>query len=763
MTAPVSKRKKLFLTAAIAAFVILLPLIVSAQPTIISVTKDPINPGFGEPFELTLTYCGQLYNAHTGAIAISTSPNFLDAQISGSGQVFVYSSRGEDVHFGAANPGEQIGGIISPSPGGPPTNCTHCEGGQGVIITRVFNLTMPAEEDFPGCNNTNFYVHIGMKDNNLAESEWDTISGGTCGDDDTYTSAAWSIPVPTADYTIHKRAEGVLQDVGDLLLYSIDFEYGNGPLVITDDLPFPATGQFTIDSVGPLGTYTISNGAIGSPVAANTGITWTLPNRTGMVGKASGTVWVLLRMTGDIDDNTDITNTVNGNMNGNIKTSSITTTVGKAVINLVKSQSSDVVSFNDTITYILEYSINGSKLVGYQSFDDIAAGNYTPAPPGWINSGPGIDHWQVVDECGTGDRILKGYSPLGGYPGLLYDDLFGSPNGFCEGIIMSDIMISADYEGADAMINIRNNNKPGTAASIAYGLVLSVDENIGNNSDGSIGFQRCVGTGASACIWPSSGQPKMNIETNRWYRVKVEATGPFAFRAKVWAKGDAEPVGWDVTWTDTAPPAGGACTDDIWYTGVAQQGGDAGTFVNDHYNNFLIYEPRESLNTVLTDPIPTGIVRLGQTGSPMPLSPLTWNLGTLSNEGGSFTWWGQVTQCDLITNMGTLSGTGVAAVDSNEVVLTVNCIEDVSLVKTANPNLIDLGDEVTFTLCWENTGELPSNIVITDPIPPRTTVTGINNGGTGVSVGATSGTITWNIGTQLPGASGCVSWRGRIN
>ncbi|HNZ29063.1 MAG TPA: hypothetical protein PKJ42_03630 [Candidatus Goldiibacteriota bacterium] len=221
--------------------------------------------------------------------------------------------------------------------------------------------------------------------------------------------------------------------------------------------------------------------------------------------------------------------------------------------------------------------------------------------------------------------------------------------------------------------------------------------------------------------------------------------------------------------TDTSPPANSSCASGTWKTGVANQGGD-NCCVDDLYNNFVIYEPRFTGNEpiTVTDDYPE--TQLTFRGSSSPLPHTINNTGTqwtsgftvTGDEAGTFTWWAEVISCDPITNRASINGVGVTQV-SNDVVLTVNCIEDVSLVKTANPNLIDLGDTVTFTLCWENTGELPSNIVVTDPIPPRTTVTAINNGGTGVSVGATSGTITWNIGTQNPGASGCVSWAGRIN
>lgn len=744
-----------------------------AQPTIISVTMNPPNPGFGQVFTLTLTYCGQLYNSHTLAVAISTKNYFQNAQLSGVGQIFILSSRGVDVHFANANPGEQIGYTAQTNPGGGASDCTTCDGNsQARRFTKQYVLTVPPENMFPGCNNTQLYLLLGMKDSNLAESEWPNLAGGDCGSQDTYISPGWTIPKPTSDFSLVKRVEGVLQDVNDLVLFSIDYTYANGTLTITDTIPNPPSGQFQLVSVGPQGYW--SGPSIGCTTPGCGTITWTLPDRRGKPGYASGTVWFLLKMTGDIPDGTAINNTANGTMTTELggtinKSHSTSLTVGQAAVTLEKSIRTTQVGLGGIVTYYLEYNINGSKLIAYQPFDDMTSNTYnsgTGPPPGWIFNPDGGEYgqWYIYDECGTGDKIIRGsiYPTTKKYPGLLYNGV----TNFCTGTIVTDVMIDANYEGADSLIFIRNNNRPGTSQSVAYAVVLSVDAMIGTASSGgksALGFQRCSGSPAS-CIWPSApaiADPPMDIETGKWYRVKVEALSDYSFRAKVWRKGDPEPAGWLINWTDSSPPAGSSCGSDNWYTGIAEQGGDSG-WTNDHYNNFMIYEPRVSANTSLYDTIPTGVTYQGYAGVSTPASTtpvLRWNLGSISNAGGTYTWWGVVNTCTPITNRGSISGTGINTINSNEVVFTPACIEYVSITKTANPTTVAVGGTATFTICYQNSGQITTNVVITDIIPSQINpVTWNPNGGT---VGG--GQIVWTINNVPVGGSGCVTWAGRVN
>ncbi len=744
--------------------------LIYSQPVINSVTLNPPAPAFGQTFTVTVDYCAQRYNSIVLIGAVSSNPTFQNAQLSGSGQVFLVTRRGVNVAVPAANPGENFGLEVRGNWGSSaPANCSFCTGADGTTATARFVLTMPNQESFPGCNTTDLYFLIKMRDSNMAESDWMGAATTCAAGSDRYVTPAWQIPLVTPYATIQKRAEGVLQDVGDLLLYQIQYEYANQGLTITDTIP--GGGSFTLVQAGPMGIWN-NTPAIGSTSGT---LQWNLPNRAGVRGVSQGTVWFLLRMTTDIPDNTVVPNTANATGSVSGATSSLTNiTVGQPVINITKSQRTSTVPFGQNVTYYLEYSINGSKLVAYQPFDDLPLGsfyNVTGPPTGWRFDPTTMTNgtWDIFDECATGDRVLRGNSATMNYPGILYQGLGTS---FCQGVIVSDIKITASYEGADSLIFIRNNGQSNTAGAVAYAVGLSVDRNFGGSgAQGYIGFQRCHGNPAT-CIWPpppAAADPGIGkIETNRWYTLKVQALSDYQFRAKVWRKGDPEPAAWDITWTDTTPPANSSCAAGTWYTGYGQQGGDSG-WVKDLYNNFVIYEPRVSANTILYDTIPAGVVYQGYQGPLIPSTTtprLNWNLGSIANEGGTYTWWGRVDTCDPITNRATIAGAAMAAVNSNEVVTIPACPTPViTLVKSHQPaGPVSAGAAVTWALnvCNSAAGPTANPMTVWDTIPTSMLWGGwVGPAGNGTT--APGGVIWWDASPLNAGACRQFTWWGTVN
>ena len=747
-----------------------------AHPMVNSITIDPPAPNFGDRITVTIDYCGQLYNDHEMAVAISTEPDLMDARISGAGQVFIISGAGMNNHTSvpAASPGGEIGWTANPAPGAgaPGTPCTDCDGAEGREFTMVYGddetLTVPSADNFPGCDNTRLYIHVGFKDANLNDGEYHTLSNCQEG------HYMWDMPVLDTQFTMHKRAEGVVQDEGDLLLFSIDYEYANGALTITDSIPALPGGAWDLVSVGPEGYYT---GPASGPVSAGDVLTWNLPDRSNQRGSAPGTVWFLLQARvggGDPADGEVISNTADGSITGptgsDTGSSTANVTIGQVVISLEKSQAMRDVEYGDNVTYYLEYQINGSKLIEYQPFDDMPLGAYTnPTPPdGWmyVPEGGAYGTWHIEDQCNTGDYVLRGESGGDEYPGLLIDrDLSGVG---CTGgsIIMTDVLINPaggttgnGYEGADGLVVIRNDGV--SPDGNAYALVLSIDDFIGDNQDGNVGFQVCNPN----CDWPYSVDT-IQITGNKWYRVKIETVSEYHFRAKVWPKGDPEPGGWTIDWTFTGANTDNmACTNGPWYAGVGQQGGANGT-TQDSYNDFMIYEPRVSGETHIIDTLPTtvppgGLTYLGEQG-PYPLvggpPVLDWDLGPISNEGGTFTWWAQVNTCEPFTNRGTIYGTGINAVNSNEVITYPICEDITGVTKTAQPTSVGIGEVVTFTIDYSNNGMTTiDNYQITDQVPAGMSFVGCDNGCAGTSP------ITWNLGALAPGASGTVSWWGTVD
>jgi len=320
----------------------------------------------------------------------------------------------------------------------------------------------------------------------------------------------------------------------DLLLFSIDYEYANGQLRIWDEIPSIPGGSFILEAVGP---QSIAGGSVVTPcappcaVSAGQRITWTFPERsnppTDLKGSVNGTAWFLLRVVDpdppDLVTGGLISNTAYGSITGPDGTftdsSEANVRIGEVVMTLTKSQAMSTVEFGDNVTYYLDYQVNGAKLVAYEPFDDIETGLYTSDPPdGWnfLPQGAGNGSWYIEDVCNTGDRVIRGDTLVNDhYPGLLIDRQYTTAGCLSGTQIVTDVLIDpvgdvtgSGYEGSDSLVIIRSNGISGTDGR-AYGLVLSIDDFIGTNDTGNIGFQRCGGTPYGSyiggdCMWPES-------------------------------------------------------------------------------------------------------------------------------------------------------------------------------------------------------------------------------------------------------------------
>ncbi|MCE5301286.1 MAG: DUF11 domain-containing protein [Spirochaetia bacterium] len=747
--------------------IILVPMAVFAgRPRIISAVMVPPNPDFGQYATVTISYCS---NQQPAEIAIAVSSYSTRVSAGTGGQVFVVSKSGIDVPT-VIFPTDPIS--IEYAGNTTYDACGDCGGDlNSKVSTRQYVFRIPDRDMFPGCATSKLYLHVGMKDDGggIYKSEWQGLAACETG-----TSVGlpltWNIPVPPAGFTMRKRAEGFIQNTNDLVLFSIDYEYANGPLTITDTLP--GGGNLTLVSVGP---NPIPNGGsctfptLGSATSGT--ITWVLPNRTGAYGSTTGTVWFLMRANTNIAAGTPINNTATGTMNSTVKTSTANLIAGQAAITVEKIASASQVNKNGTITYYLNYQVNGSQLKAYRPFDDFTSGtiysNPATPPPGWKYNpfSSNYGSWQIRDDCGTGDKYLYGMSNStygqAQYPAMLLDDTANTLNvQFCTGIIMSDVMIDpVGFDGADALVIIRANGLSG-ASSYAYGLLLSIDT---APASGYIAIQKC---GGGSCSW-NGGSTAYQIVGNKWYRVKVEVTlsgNNYVFNAKVWGRGDPEPTNYQISWTDTGAATNenwrcdGLGTYNDWRPGVSEQKGDYGD-TRDAYDNFVVYVPRTSADTTLYDTIPDGFTFAGCTGSCTSSPRVLWNLGNVSNASGSYTWWGQADTCNNVTNTAAIDGLDpIVPQFSNEVVTEVFCLEATTITKTASPILVSIGETVTFTLAYCNHGQKAlANYSVWDNIPAYMTyISSLPN------VTPSAGKLTWNIGSLAVGACGSVKWWGKV-
>ena len=650
----------------LAAF-IMLAANVYADAKINSVTMNPANPTFGDEVTVAIDYCADLYLNNQMALAISSQPERTTVGYTGVGQVFVISEKGLDVP--TEKPADIATGDIdylANTENGyisiPP--CTDCAGNPGQSYVKEYVIHIPEKDMYPQCNISEMYLHLVMKNANLRDSEW--VVAADCSSE----SLTWTPAVSPADFYISTSVNGVLKMPGDLVLYEINYEYSNGPLSISAVIP--GSGNLEFVECGP---GTISGGGVTQPAVGSTSGTvgWVFPNRTGVPGPAKGTVYILLKMKTQMTPGTNVSLTAQGQMNASVKAAAASTVVAPVAFSITKSQSSAFLMPYNTVTYTLTYQLEDSLgLRAFRNFDNFNLGdtyNNPSVPAGW-SSLSNNGSWEIVETCSPGDYAIKGSSNAFVYPIMA---LSGSDAEFCEGEIYAETMIAASYEGADANIVIRQNNKSTAEELKSYSLVLSTDDFIGSNSGGNIGFQKCDGL---TCSWPLSVNVQP-VDNRQWYSVRIQVPqgSPYTFNAKVWLRGDPEPAGWMISWTDPSPSGFECNNGDTWTPGVVQQGGDQ-YFVNDTYDNFMVFGPATgSITAGLFDTLPAGISYLTSAATPVIVTGqlMQWAV-ELSNNPATFTWMGMATSCGNVTNQAGLAVTGSGTEYSNSVVLNVPCL-----------------------------------------------------------------------------------------
>ncbi|HNZ29495.1 MAG TPA: hypothetical protein PKJ42_05835, partial [Candidatus Goldiibacteriota bacterium] len=388
------------------------------------------------------------------------------------------------------------------------------------------------------------------------------------------------------------KSEGILRKAGDLVMFSTDYSYTNGALSV--EIPLPGAGNLELVSYGP---DSITGGSVNAPAigAASGAITWQFSDLTGTIGKKEGRAWILMEMINDAAVGTGYSCNATGSMAGTSDEVSSASVMVNAVEteNLSVSADSDYVHLGDVLTYTIDYDFSGGiELAAIRTFEDTPLGTYTSTPPaGWsfMPSNGTNGTWYVEDACDTGNRIIRGDAQNSQYPMLLIDD----NNNYCDSVIYSDFKIgygTAAYMGSDAMIMIRHNGINGAGAK-SYALLASVD----STPAGMIQFQRCE----DSCSWPAYTDD-VDITLNKWYTAKISAAKDGLLNAKVWPKGDPEPAGWTLTWTDPNPIA----CDSTWKPGIGEQSGDSGD-TQDSYDNFIAYGRTAMSGGAIWDSLPS--------------------------------------------------------------------------------------------------------------------------------------------------------------
>lgn len=143
---------------------------------------------------------------------------------------------------------------------------------------------------------------------------------------------------------------------------------------------------------------------------------------------------------------------------------------------------------------------------------------------------------------------------------------------------------------------------------------------------------------------------------------------------------------------------------------------------------------------------------------------ITWNVGTVPPGGGGIV--SLTVQIDSPLSNGTTLQNVAAAeslrsfpISAPTITTLVSSLPDLQLSKVASRTVAAAGDEITYTLAYQNTGTtLGRDVTITDILPPQTEFVRADKGGKEVTAGA----VQWLFSQVQPAQSGTVSVTVRV-
>ncbi len=751
--------KKIAIAAVLILFITMSSNIFAEVSNVTITSLVPPNPNAGDLVTLNYTYCRttDLYNNSHFIVAVSPVSTFISGQL---GQTFKVNESGIDVG-GTGDGALTVAGGYNLNDGNGVSTCPE---------TGSFTFHIPNT-----LSGGTYYIIIGGKK--------DYVDLGSA-----YPASqafiAINIPLPPPAASITKIAEDTPEFPGENVLYTINYTFVNSTnFTITDTVPPNCT--LVSQSVGGTSTGTTPGStltwAIGNTGPQKTGSVWFIVNIG--AGAASSTIhntasWTLTEIpTGGVSNDAPVV-------------------VGPAAFTLTKSESETTGVIGDTVTYGFDFQAGGMFFNSYDTFD---ATNESALFTAVSNGGPGYPGTWTWNSDGNGGGFI--YSPQQGsshYPHYLRN----TPTSFCFGLIEADIQIQNGTTNWDGSITFRDNGVADNC--VAYGVGISQD-----NSPGFLFLQKSI-----PAYTPLTAVNNVPINFNQWYTVKVlvsdAGNGNVRIQASVWPQGQPDPNVWYIDYTDT--PA----------TGVIPSCGQVGfqgcPFNPDEFDNLKISESVHT-NPVLFDTIPTQITYQGGTPASVTVNSapinaggmVSWNLTTqLSSMVYHYEWYGIINYCGTVPNKGTFgAGNGFGTVDSNTVSLSVPVcpetatftptytvtetytltptltstltytltptltstltetpspiIPQFNLTKAVVPSTANIGDTVTYTVSYFNTGLIDlTNLDVWDTVPAQLdNITPVSPAGGNYS--AATGVISWVIADVPVGGSGDLIFTGVLS
>lgn len=615
----------------------------------------PTNPGPGDLMTVTMNVCNSNgFYSPPGRLYISIADQTNSALTSttcyknpnASGQWFLVYAQG------ATSTTPDAPNATWPSNGG--ANLGGIPMGGCKTVSRVIQIPTTITPGNP------YKFNIAVTDDYQNECDGDNANDGVRYQFDMTTS----IPDSAAGGVL-KRVEGTA-DNGQIMIYWLDYDFINSSNNFVRDNSLPACATVLETSPQPI------NGA--APTSCGAGCyQWGVPNSNVTAPyRARGSLWILVSLSGCGAAGTQICNTgqfksTEGTGDAWTDTNQVCQPIGGVNVLITKRQldSNNIpianASDGDTVRYILDYTLSGSGLKCFESFNTRAIGTYTgnTVPGGsWSKDpgGSGSEQWAIKTD-GGGDRYIQYVDNPNDYKILRYNCPSAEPNGedFCGGLVQSDVRIDGNAANGDVGMVIRDNGQPYSPTGKSYMVIMSIDNGGGvynlsvqKNNNGSTAWP----TGVNV---PTIPQPARSV----WYTLKAweDPASPGHIRVKFWQRGTAEPTNWMIDWTDPSPfPCGTNGDGQVWQPGIAGQSDLMS------YDNFRVYASVSLHNAHIWDSVPLGVDYVSASPAANGMVPnnsnnpatgdmIRWDFtnnnfgaqnGYLYEGSGSFTWTGVV-------------------------------------------------------------------------------------------------------------------------
>jgi flagellar hook assembly protein FlgD len=482
-----------------------------------------------------------------------------------------------------------------------------------------------------------------------------------------------------------KRVDGTANP-GEIMLYWLDYDFINSNNNTLSDT-LPACVQIIGQSNNPY------DGSAPSVVGQT--INWRVEDANAgsspVPYTAKGSVFIEVSVTAGCALGSQLINQATYQLNGGAvgTSNAVSQTVGQANVQLIKLQvdnSGNAISSvapGATVNYILQYTLTGSGLRCFDSFNQWPLGqNYSGGalPGNWHYEASGPGSWTVKSDS-PGDNYLQ-YQDVGAYYTLLYDCPPAKTNGedFCDGEVEVDVRIDGNSSNGDTGMVLRSNGLA-TPNTKGYWVILSIDPNPANSN-------LILQINNNTPSWPGGYNAGVNHPVQGvWYTIKALEQPLGTIHMKFWQRGTPEPNGWQYTYADPTPFPCTVGDGNVYRPGLAGQADLMS------YDNFRVYNDSSLSGAEIYDTVPSGISFQSASPAANGNQPAVGSSGTLvdwqftgSNFGavggvlydgsGSFTWTGLATcsGANPILNVASVKASSPAVnLQSNTTSLNVVC------------------------------------------------------------------------------------------